>query len=82
MLAGTRGNPPADANVSYVDVWRWDVTMYLKSLRIRMFDGRTGDLLASGEWSDSDLHGFRDAKGVVGDLVAEMMAKLRAAAGQ
>jgi hypothetical protein len=82
LPAGSRGNSLADATVSYVDVWRWDVSMYLKSLKIRFIDARTGDLLASGEWNDSDLHGFRDAKAVMGDLVADMVAKLRAASAR
>lgn len=77
---GARGSSEVDATVSYVDVWRWDVAMYLKSISIRLFDAKSGDLLASGEWNDSALHGFRDARSVVSELVADMMAKLRAAA--
>lgn len=76
---GVRKSKDVDALVGYVDVWRWDLAMYLQSISIRMFDADTGDLLVSGKWKDSALHGFRDSEAVVKDLVREMMAKLRAA---
>jgi len=34
--------------------------MYLKALSIHLYDARSGDLLAIGEWKDSTLHGFRE----------------------
>ena len=80
LPGGTRRSQEVDATVSYVDVWRWDVSMYLKSISIRLFDAKTGDLLATGQWNDSDLHGFRDAKETVSELIGEMLAKLRAGA--
>lgn len=76
---GTRKSAEADAVVSYADVWRWDLVMYLRSLTVRLYDAETGDLLASGDWKDSPLHGFRDSKLVVEGVVSEMFAKLRAA---
>lgn len=75
---GTRKTAEADAVISYVDVWRWDLVMYLQSLTIRLYDAETGDLLVTGDWRDSPLHGFRDAKVVVQGVVKEMFAKLRA----
>ena len=80
LPAGTRSSSEVDAIVSYVDVWRWDMTMYMKSLSIQLYDARTGDLLVTGDWSDSAMHGFRDAKETVRSVVAEMMATLRRAA--
>jgi len=77
LPAGTRKSAEVDAIVSYSDVWRWDLTMYLKSVSIRLFDSQSGDLLVSGTWSDSALHGFRDSKEVVQNLVSEMFEKLR-----
>lgn len=74
---GTRRSGDVDALVSYVDVWRWDLVMYLQSLSVRMFDAETGDLLISGQWKDSALHGFRNAEDVMKGLVSEMMVKLR-----
>jgi uncharacterized lipoprotein YmbA len=79
LPAGARKTSDADAIISYIDVWRWDLVMYLQSISIRLHDAESGDLLVSGEWRDSPLHGFRDAKLVVEGLTKEMFAKLRAA---
>ncbi len=79
LPAGTTTAPGIDALVSYVDVWRWDVVMYMKDLNVKVHDARTGDLLAIGTWSDSALHGYRDAKLVMEGLVAEVFGKLRGA---
>jgi len=79
LPAGTRKSNEVDAIVSYVDVWRWDLVMYLKGLTVRLYDAETGDLLITGQWNDSTLHAFRDAKGVMQGVVSDMMAKLRAA---
>lgn len=79
LPAGTRTAPDVDAIVSYGDVWRWDLAMYLRSLSVRLYDAKNGDLLAIGEWKDSTLHGFRDAKLTMEGLVTEMVTKVRAA---
>lgn len=81
LPAGTRKSSGVDAIVSYTDVWRWDLVMYLKSINVRLYDAKSGDLVATGQWQDSQLHGFRDAKVIVQGVVSEMMAKIRAAAG-
>ena len=77
VRAGARKSPDVDAVVGYIDNWRWDLVMYLQSINIRMYDARSGDLLVSGEWRDSPMHGVRDPQVVVQGLVAEMMARLR-----
>ncbi|OYV01982.1 MAG: hypothetical protein CFE45_02435 [Burkholderiales bacterium PBB5] len=77
--AGNSEPKGVDALVSYVDVWRWDLVMYLKNLTIRITDAETGDLIAMGQWSDSALHGFRDAKLVTEGLLGEVLAKVRGA---
>ncbi len=79
LPAGTRKSADVDAIVSYTDVWRWDLVMYLKGLNVRLYDAETGDLLVTGQWNDSAMHGFRDAKVVMAGVVDEMLAKLRAA---
>ena len=76
---GTKKSADVDALVSYVDYWRWDLAMYMKNLTVNLYDAETGDLLVSGRWNDSTLHGFRDAKVIMQGLVSEMLAKLRAA---
>jgi hypothetical protein len=80
LPAGTKTAKDVDSLVSYVDVWRWDLVMYMKNLTVKLHDADSGDLLAIGEWSDSALHGFRDAKLVMEGLVAEVLAKVRASA--
>ena len=80
VIAGTQKSKDVDAVVSYVDVWRWDIIMYLQKLSVRIYDAESGDLLITGNWSDSPLHGFRDAKLVVEGLVKDMLVKLRTAA--
>lgn len=79
LPADARKSDDVDAIVSYVDVWRWDLVMYLKKLSVKMYDAKTGDLLVMGDWEDSPMHGFRDAKTAVNSVVSEMVAKLRAA---
>lgn len=82
LPSGTRKSGDVDAIVSYVDVWRWDLAMYLKALSVRLYDAETGDLLVTGQWNDSPLHAFRDAKLVMQTVVTDMMAKLRAATNE
>jgi hypothetical protein len=79
LALGTRKSADVDALVSYVDYWRWDLAMYMKNLTVNLYDAETGDLLVSGRWNDSTLHGFRDAKVIMQGLVSEMLAKLKAA---
>ena len=79
LSPGTRTAPDVDAIVSYVDVWRWDVKMYMKSLSVQLFDAKTGDLLVTGQWQDSSMHGFRDAREAMRGVVAEMVETLRGA---
>lgn len=77
ISAGARSAVGVDAVVSYGDVWRWDLVMYLRSLSVRMYDAETGDLLVLGEWKNSAFHGFQDSKIVMQGLVSEMLTKLR-----
>lgn len=74
---GTRTAPELDALVSYTDVWRWDLVMYLKHLTVQLYAADTGQLIALGRWSDSPLHGFRDPKLVMEGLISSLLAKLR-----
>ena len=79
LPTGTRKSSDVDAIVSYSDVWRWDLVMYLKSVSIQLFDAQSGDLLVSGNWNNSAFHGFQDSKVVVQNLVSDMFDKLRSA---
>lgn len=75
---GTATSTVADALVSYDDVWRWDLKMYLESITIEFRDAKTGDLLVIGHWNNSTLHTFPNAQAVVKVLVSKLMIKLRA----
>lgn len=76
---GTRTAPGIDALVSYTDIWRWDLVMYLKHLTVQLYDAQTGQLLALGQWSDSPLHGFRNPKTVMEGLISDLVARVRGA---
>jgi hypothetical protein len=77
VSVGVRKTAEADAVVSYVDVWRWDIVMYLRELSLKVYDADSGDLLALGSWKNSPLHGFQDAKVVVKGLVDEVLLKIK-----
>ncbi len=77
VYPGTRQSNRVDAIVGYTDVWRWDLTMYLRSLTIQVFDARTGNLLAMGRWDNSAFHGFQDAGQVTRTLMNDVFAKIR-----
>lgn len=79
LSAGTRTTDEVDAIISYVDVWRWDIVMYLQSVAIKIFDARNGNLIVAGDWKNSAFHGFQNETRVVSELIAEMTARLRAA---
>ena len=81
LPAGTARSKDVDALVSYVDVWRWDIVMYLRSLNVRLRDAETGDLIAMAQWTESPFHQFRGeggVKAVVEKVVADLVAKVKA----
>lgn len=45
----------ADARLTYVDRWMWDITMYLLKLDIQITDAKTGAILAKGESTRTSL---------------------------
>lgn len=76
LPAGTRKSADVDAVVTYQDVWRWDMAMYLKSISISLYDGKTGSLLVTGKWTDSLFHAWHRGESVSKELIAEMFSKL------
>ena len=67
-----------DAIISYTDVWRWDIVMYLKTVNINMFDAKSGNLLVTGTKDNSAFHNFKSAQaGPSDELIAQMIAKLQ-----
>lgn len=74
--AGVLKTDKADAVVTYLDVWRWDLATYMQSITINLYDAQTGRLMVSGRWKDSFFHTWNRGEAVSKELVAEMMAKL------
>ena len=77
--ANTRTAADSDAVLTYVDLWRWDMAMYLQSITINLYNAKTGDLLVSGRWRDSFLHAFNRGETISKELLAEMFSKIGAA---
>ena len=77
-VPANKGNKSGDVDavVSYLDVWRWDMGMYLKSISINLYNANTGELLVNGKWADSFLHAFHRGEMVANELVSQMFAKL------
>jgi hypothetical protein len=75
--AGTKKAGDVDLLVSYYNEWRWDMKTYLLLLRIDLFDGPTGSLLATGEWKNSAFHGFQRGADETKALLGEMIPKIR-----
>jgi hypothetical protein len=49
VTTGSEKPPAVDAVVTYVDRWRWDITMYMLELTITIRDPRNDYPLASGK---------------------------------
>ncbi len=82
LPAGTRKSDDVDMIVTYADVWRWDLVMYLQSVNINFFDAKSGNLVVTGRWDNSIFHGFKNAGVVVKEVMDEMMAKINQAHAQ
>ena len=79
LPSGTRKSSEVDAIVTYTDVWHWDLVMYLKNLTVNLFDARSGNLIVTGRWDNSALHGFQSSNEVVRALVDELVVKAKSA---
>jgi hypothetical protein len=60
-VIGSSESIPADIDlvVVYEDAWQWDFKMYLKALKIDMFDNHTKELIGSGSYTAGG-GGFHD----------------------
>jgi hypothetical protein len=52
--------------------------MYLGSLDVMVFDGKSKLLLASGSWKNSTFHGFHGSEKVVAKVVDDTLTKMSA----
>ena len=64
--------------VKYADDWKWDLKMYLHTLDVMAYDGKTRALLATGSWSNSVMHGFYDEDKVVRKVVGDTLSAIEA----
>lgn len=76
LPAGTKRSSDVDLIVTYRGVWGWDFVKYLSSLTINLFDAPSGNLLATGHWSNAFLHGYPNEQEVVKEMMDDMYAKL------
>ncbi len=51
VATNARKSVDSDMVLTYIDVWRWDMTMYLQSISINLYDGKTGQSLRSSRRS-------------------------------
>jgi hypothetical protein len=70
-------DPGTDIIVRYSDNWRWDMTMYLRSLDIQIYNAKSGTLMGSGTWKNSAMHGYHSAEKVTRKVMDEIFAKLQ-----
>jgi hypothetical protein len=80
VTAGPDGGaaPGTQLIAKYADDWKWDMAMYLHSLDVMVFDGKTNLLLASGSWKNSTLHGFYSSEKVVSKVVDNTLSRITA----
>ncbi|MBI4838870.1 MAG: hypothetical protein HY806_06980 [Nitrospirae bacterium] len=63
------------AYVTYADVWRWDMSIYLEKLDINIYDNQTNELIATGEFDNSWLHSFPDPSQKVFQVIDSIWTK-------
>jgi hypothetical protein len=68
----------AELVARYTDAWKWDMAMYLRSLDVMVFDGKSNLLIASGSWRNSTMHGFHGSEKVVAKVVDDTLTKMAA----
>ena len=73
LPAGVFKTDKADAVVSYLDI-----STYLQSISISLYDAKTGNLVITGRWRDSFFHTWNRGEGVSKELIAKMLAELGA----
>jgi hypothetical protein len=73
VSSGSASPSSGQLRIEYVDEWRWDMVMYLRSLDVTAYDDRSQGLLATGSWKNSVMHGYHSKDTVVADVVSETL---------
>jgi len=63
-----------DAYVTFAEIWRWDMVMYLESLDVSLFDSTTNALIASGQFRNSFFHSYPSAPDKVQEVVDSLFS--------
>ncbi len=63
------GKAAADLQVTFIDRWHWDMTMYLRTLDVSVIDNRSGKEVATAMYRNSALHGYPDPRKTSEELV-------------
>ena len=61
--------------VKYYDVWGWDLVMLIRSMDIKVIEGRTGKTLSTTSYQQKATFPYPSVKEVVSDMFTEMRAK-------
>ena len=71
VSSGPQINKPDDVDfyVRYIDRWKWDMAMYLKSLQIQFYDNSTNMLIGSAKFQNSWLHSFPNTEEKTAEVV-------------
>ena len=72
VTADPEQNPNADAVVTYVDRWMWDITMYMLELTVTMREPKTNFPLATGNSLHTSLT-RKSAKEMVEEVVDNIL---------
>jgi hypothetical protein len=77
LPTGTRQSADVDVIIAYSDVWRWNYVMCLQSLTINLFDGSSGNLLATSRWDNATPHEFQNPRAIIKELLDDVFSKLQ-----
>ena len=67
-------SPGGSLVLHYLDNWTWDMCMYLSSLSIRVIDGSTSEVVATGQYNNSFLHTYPDSRKEVVKIFGQLDA--------
>ncbi|MFH1905358.1 MAG: hypothetical protein ABIK53_07560 [bacterium] len=73
---GPLGEKPdsVDVYVTYVDMWKWDLTIYFQALDVMIYDNKTNELLAVGAFHNRWLHSWPNPNKKVQQVVDSIFA--------
>ena len=76
LPVGTRQSNDVDVIVAYSDVWRWQYVMCLQSLNINLFEGSSGNLLATSRWDNPTPQEVQNPRAIIKELLDDIFSKL------